>query len=236
MVDFTHEMADLMSALGRPEKRLGRAFMFVSALSGEGVSSLAREFSRCEAAFAKKPVWLIDADLSQQTQLQAILDEPERYGPAGEVSRASPDHNAFFTVSPHVKGPKGGILNDSAYLVARPFLNNKLWVSRFRQKHLSQGQRVKMADNGAYWDNLRSFAQTVVVDAPALDRSGIALSLAPYMDGIFIIISEGMGDVQTRLDLKNDIEQVGGSCLGVIYNRAKKIKQRSQTKRRLVRS
>jgi len=236
MVDFTQEMADLMSALGRPEKRMGRALMFVSALSGEGVSTLAREFSRCEAAFAKKPVWLIDADLSQQTQLQAFLDEPLRFGPPGEVSRASPNESAFFTVSPHVKGPNGGMLCDSAYLVSRPFLNNRLWVSRFRQKHLSPSQKVKMADNGAYWDSLRTFSQTIVVDAPALDRSGIALSLAPYMDGIFIIVSEGMGEVQSRIDLKNDIEQVGGTCMGIIYNRAKKIKPEAQSKRRLVRS
>ncbi|HTN41645.1 MAG TPA: hypothetical protein VLZ84_10870, partial [Asticcacaulis sp.] len=57
MVDLTREMADLMSALGRPQSGQGRALMFVSSYGGEGVSTVAREYARCEAAFAKKPVW-----------------------------------------------------------------------------------------------------------------------------------------------------------------------------------
>jgi hypothetical protein len=38
-----------------------------------------------------------------------------------------------------------------------------------------------------------------------------------------MVVSEGEGDIQARIDLKNDIEQVGGRFLGMVYNNASRI-------------
>lgn len=217
MVDLTREMADLMSALGRPQSTSGRALMFVSACGGEGVSTVAREYARCEAAFAKKPVWLVDADLAQQGQMRALTEDPERFGPPGALSQATPDGSVFFTVMPP------GHQTDAHYLVARPFLGRRLWVTRFRYKNLSPDQKTRIVDRTTYWKALRQHAQTIVVDAPSVTRSTVALQLAPLMDGVIMVVSEGEGDIQARIDLKNDIEQVGGRVLGMVYNNASRI-------------
>lgn len=220
MVDLTREMADLMSALGRPQSARGRALMFVSAYGGEGVSTVAREYARCEAAFAKKPVWLVDADLAHQGQMQALTEDPERFGPPGALSQATPDGSVFFTVTP--PSPQPGI-TDAHYLVARPFLGRRLWVTRFRHKNLAPGQKARIFEHTPYWKSLREHAQTIVVDAPSLAESAVALQLAPLMDGVILVVSEGKGDIQTRIDLKNDIEQVGGRFMGMVYNNASRI-------------
>ena len=220
MVDLTREMAELMSALGRPQGQRGRVLMFVSALSGEGVSTVAREFARCEAAFAKKPVWLIDADMKRQGQMIAFGQDPARFGPPGALSQATPDGSAFFTLTPPALGKDGKPIPDAKYLIARPFLAEKLWVTRFNQQNLAPGQRVKLLDEAPYWKALRAHAQTVVIDAPAADRSGAALQLASQVDGVIMVVSEDEGDVQARLNLKNDIDQVGGRLIGMVYNRA----------------
>jgi len=217
MVDLTREMADLMSALGRPQSAQGRALMFVSAYGGEGVSTVAREYARCEAAFAKKPVWLVDADLTHQSQMQAMTADQERFGPPGALSQATPDGSAFFTMTPP------GREADAHYLVARPFLGRRLWVTRFRHKNLAPGQKPRIFDRTTYWKALRQHAQTIVVDAPAMTDTAVALQLAPLMDGVIMVVSEGEGDVQARIDLKNDIEQVGGRFLGMVYNNASRI-------------
>ncbi|ESQ74411.1 hfsB [Asticcacaulis sp. AC402] len=221
MVDLTKEMADLMSALGRPQTRAGRAFMFVSAFSGEGVSTVAREYARCEAAFAKRPVWLIDADLAQPSQMQAVTEDAGRFGPPGNLAGASPDGSAFFRLAPPARDAAGQDIPDHKYLVARPFLDNRLWVTRFRVRNLSPGQRPKLNDQSSYWTALRQHAQTIIVDVPALDRSAAALQLAPQMDGVILVLSEDEGDIQARIDLKSDIEQVGGNLMGFVYNRAR---------------
>jgi len=218
MVDLTREMADLMSALGRPQSARGRALMFVSAYGGEGVSTVAREYARCEAAFAKKPVWLIDADLTHQGQMQAMTADQERFGPPGALSQATPDGSVFFTVTP----PRDGV-NDAHFLVARPFLGRRLWVTRFRHRNLAPGQKARISDRTTYWKALRQYAQTIVVDAPAMTDSAVALQLAPLMDGVIMVVSENEGDVQARIDLKNDIEQVGGRFMGMVYNNASRI-------------
>ncbi|MGN6207603.1 transcriptional regulator [Asticcacaulis sp.] len=217
MVDLTREMADLMSALGRPQSASGRALMFVSACGGEGVSTVAREYARCEAAFAKRPVWLVDADLAQQGQMRALTEDPERFGPPGALSQATPDGSVFFTVTPP------GRETDAHYLVARPFLGRRRWVTRFRHKNLAPDQKARILDRSTYWKALRQHAQTIVVDAPSVARSAIALQLAPLMDGVIMVVSEGEGDIQARIDLKNDIEQVGGRVLGMVYNNASRI-------------
>lgn len=223
MVDLTREMADLMSALGRPQSTQGRVLMFVSAYGGEGVSTVAREYARCEAAFARKPIWLIDADLANQTQMRALTEDPERFGAAGALSQASPDGSVFFTLSPPGRDAGGAAVQDSHYLVARPFLGRRLWVTRFRQKNLAPGQRAKLFDQTTYWKALRQHTQTIVVDVPAADRSSAAQQLAPHVDGIVMVVSENAGDVQARLDLKSDLEQAGGRLMGMVYNRASRI-------------
>ncbi len=221
MTDLTREMADLMSALGRPQGGPGRVLMFVSAFSGEGVSTVAREYARCEAAFAKKPVWLVDADLQAQTQMIALAQDAARFGPPGKLAVASPDGSVFFRTVPPGRDAEGHPVGDSQYLVARPFLDRRLWVTRLREGRLAPGQRVKILARPNYWQALRGHAQTVIVDVPALDRATTALQLAPFVDGVILVVSEDQGDVQGRMDLKADLEQAGGRLIGMVYNRAR---------------
>lgn len=195
--------------------------MFVSAYAGEGVSTVAREYARCEAAYAKRPIWLIDADLRQQSQLDSLLQAPERFGPPGPVCSATPDGSAFFTLSPPGRDAEGNPLPDSKFLIARPFLDKRLWVSRLRDHLMTPGQRVKLFEQTPYWQSMRQHAQTVIVDAPALERSPAALKLAPQMDGIVLVVSESTGDVAARLSLKAEIEQAGGRIYGMVYNKAR---------------
>ncbi|MDC7684707.1 transcriptional regulator [Asticcacaulis sp. BYS171W] len=228
MVDLTREMADLMSALGRPQSERGRALMFVSSYAGEGVSTVAREYARIDAAYAKRPVWLIDADLRRQGQLDAVLEEPARFGPPGPVSAATPDGSVFFALSPKGKDAEGNPVPDSKYLIARPFFDKRLWVTRLRDHLLMPGQRVKLFEQSSYWQSLRQHAQSIIVDVPSAERANAAVQLAPLMDGVIIVISEGEGEINARLALKDEIEQAGGRILGMVYNKARSVARPSQ--------
>lgn len=226
MVDLTREMADLWAALGRPSPLRGRIVMMVSAHSGEGTSTVVREFSRCAAAYARKPVWLVDGDISQQTQLDAVSEDRARFGPAGPLASAAPDGQVFFSVRPAAKDAQGRLIQDGAYLICRPFLDRKLWVTRFRDMNLKRGQSVRLREDSGYWDALRQHAETVIVDVPAADRSAAALALAPYMDAIVMIVAEDFGSVESRLTLRNDLEEAGGRLAGMVYNRARQTRHR----------
>jgi hypothetical protein len=179
MVDLTTEMAGLWAALGAGPAHRGRVIQFACAGTGEGTSTVAREFARLAAVRARKPVWLVDADLAQQGQQEIVAAEVERFGRMGSPAAASPDGSVFYAVTPPVLGRDGRPVDPARLMTARPCLGGRLWVTRFRAEMLRSGQRAEPLPDPRYWDVMRRHADTVVIDAPAADRNDVAITLAP---------------------------------------------------------
>lgn len=220
MVDLTSEMAVLWAALGPAPAHRGRVIQFAGASTGEGVSTVAREFSRLAAVRARKPVWLIDADLAQQGQQEAVACEPERFGRLGAAAAASPNGTVFYAVTPPVMGRDGRPIAPGRLMTARPCLGGRLWITRFRTESLRSGQRAEPLSDARYWDALRKHADTVVIDAPAADRSDTAITLAPFVDATVLVVAAETTAANEPVILRDEIEAVGGRIIGVVVNRS----------------
>ena len=220
MVDLTSEMAGLWAALGPAPAHRGRVIQFASANTGEGASTVAREFARLAAVRARKPVWLVDADLAQPFQQEAIAAEPERFGRLGAAASSSPDGASFFAVTPPVMGRDGKPIAPARLMTARPCLGGRLWVTRFRAEVLRSGQRAEPLSDPRYWDVMRKHADTVVIDAPAADRSDLCITLAPYVDATVLIVAAESTAANEPVILRDEIESVGGRIAGVVVNRS----------------
>jgi Mrp family chromosome partitioning ATPase len=208
MVDLTTEMAGLWAALGSGPAHRGRVIQFACAGTGEGTSTVAREFARLAAVRARKPVWLVDADLAQQGQQEIIASEVERFGRLGSPAAASPDGSVFYAVTPPILGRVG------------PCLGGRLWVTRFRTETLRSGQRAEPLPDPRYWDAMRRHADTVVIDAPAADRNDVAITLAPYVDATILVVAAESTSPNEPVILRDEIEAVGGRIAGVVVNRS----------------
>jgi len=219
VIDLTSEMAGLWAALGPAPAGQGRVIQFVSATGGEGTSTVAREFARLAAVRARKPVWLIDADLNQQDQQEAVAAEPTRFGRLGAVAHASPDGSSFFSIAPALVTRDGRPVRAARLLTARPALGGRLWVSRFRAEALRSGQRATVIGDAAYWQAMRRHADTVVIDTPAADRSGAALTLAPVVDATVLVLVSNTAPADP-MTLRDRIEGVGGRIAGLVINRS----------------
>ena len=143
MVDLTTEMAALWAALGPAPGHRGRVIQIASANSGEGVSTVAREYARLAAVRARRPVWLVDADLAQQGQMESVSAEPDRFGSLGKAAMATPDGSIFFAVTPRLMDRNGKPVHPARLMTARPCLGGRLWVTRFATEHLRSGQRAE---------------------------------------------------------------------------------------------
>ncbi len=220
MVDLTSEMAGLWAALGPTPAHRGRVIQFAAAGTGEGVSTVAREFARLAAVRARRPVWLIDADLAQQGQQEAIAAEPERFGRLGAPAAASPDGGVFYAVTPAVLGRDGLPVAPGRLITARPCLGGRLWVSRFSTESLRSGQRAEPLPDPGYWDAMRRHADTVVIDAPAADRNDMAITLAPFVDATVLVVAAETTAANEPVILRDEIEAVGGFIAGVVVNRS----------------
>jgi Mrp family chromosome partitioning ATPase len=220
MVDLTSEMAGLWAALGPAPAHRGRVIQFACANSGEGASTVAREFARLAAVRARKPVWLIDADLAQPGQQEAVGAEPERFGRLGAAASSSPDGASFFAVTPPVMGRDRKPIAPARLMTARPCLGGRLWVTRFRAEVLRSGQRAEPLPDPRYWDAMRKHADTVLIDAPAADRSDLCITLAPYVDATVLIVAAESTAANEPVILRDEIESVGGRIAGVVVNRS----------------
>lgn len=220
MVDLTSEMAGLWAALGSAPAHRGRVIQFACANTGEGASTVAREFARLAAVRARKPVWLIDADMAQPSQQEAVAAEPERFGQLGAAAASSPNGSSFFAVTPPVMGRDRKPIAPARLMIARPCLGGRLWITRFRAEVLRSGQRAEPLSDPRYWDAMRKHADTVVIDAPAADRSDLAITLAPYVDATVLIVAAESTAANEPVILRDEIEAVGGRIAGVVVNRS----------------
>lgn len=220
MVDLTSEMAGLWAALGPAPAHRGRVIQFACSTTGEGATTVAREFARLAAVRARKPVWLIDADLAQQGQQEAIGAEPERFGRLGPSAAATPDGSVFYAVTPAVLGRDGKPVAPSRLMTARACLGGRLWVTRFRTETLRSGQRAEPLSEARYWDAMRQHSDTIIIDAPAADRNDTAITLAPFVDATVLVIAAGTTSVEQPAILRDEIEAVGGKIAGVVMNRS----------------
>lgn len=220
MVDLTSEMAALWAALGPAPGHRGRVVQIAAASSGEGVSTVAREYARLAAVRARKPVWLIDADLAQQGQMEAVAAEPDRFGRLGKAAIATPDGSIFFAVTPRIMDRQGRPVHPARLIRARPCLGGRLWVTRFATESLRSGQRAEAVSDSCYWDALRKHADTVVIDAPAADRNSLSITLAPYVDATVLVVAADSTAANEPLILRDEIEAAGGRIAGVVVNRS----------------
>ena len=220
MVDLTSEMAALWAALGPAPAHRGRVLQIAAANSGEGVSTVAREYARLTAVRARRPVWLIDADLAQQGQLEAGAAEPDRFGALGKAAIATPDGSIFFAVTPRIMDRAGKPVHPARLITARPCLGGRLWVTRFAAEHLRSGQRAETVADARYWDALRRHADTVVIDSPAADRNPTAITLAPFVDATVLVVAAESTAAGDPLILRDEIEAAGGRIAGVVVNRS----------------
>lgn len=215
MVDLTAEMVGLWTALGPAPVHGCRVILITSGAKGEGVSTISREFARLAAARAKRPVWLIDADLNAQEQAEVLEREPHRFGRAGETVVGSPDGSSFFTILPAVKALDGRAIRPAQFLSAKPFLGRRLFVTRFNGEPLKAGHKAVVVSQGDYWAALKKHAETIIIDAP----SDVALTLSSYADAVVLVVSEG-ADVEPHLALKHQLESDGAPLKGVVLNRS----------------
>lgn len=220
MIDLTSEMAGLWAALGPAPGHRGRVIQIAAAGTGEGVSTVAREYARLAAVRARRPVWLIDGDLAQQGQLDAIAAAPDRFGQVGAAAQASPDGSCFYEISPRLMGRDGKPVAAVRLLSARSCLGGRLWVTRFATESLRSGQRAEAIADARYWDALRAHADCVVIDAPAADRNDLAITLAPYVDATVLVVAGEESVVGEPAALRDEIEAVGGRIAGLVMNRS----------------
>lgn len=189
----------------------GRALMFISARSGEGVSTIARAAAR---ACDDRTTYCIDLDLRHNGLGRGFAAEGPPLGP-------KIDGKLSGTVFYRIVGPDDAVVHEITPAFSYHRLGrSRVYVGALDGHAVPQGGRVLIDATPDYWNAARAGGAMVIVDAPALERSIVALRVAPHMDGVVLVVGDGQDEVPSALAAKMELEAAGAKLLGLVYSRA----------------
>jgi len=203
-------VVNALAAQPRRSRGDGRCIMFIAARRKEGVTTAARAVAEAAGPGA---VYGIDLDLRRNT-LARVLSAIAPLGPKcdGKLSGIS-----FYML----RGPQGVALQErqtafSFHRVGR----TRLYAGVFDPRVVPKEARVIVSTAPHYWDAARAAGATVVIDAPALDRSEVGLKVARHMDGVVLVVGADPGAAPAAKAAKQALDGAGANLLGLVYSGA----------------
>jgi Mrp family chromosome partitioning ATPase len=196
---------DALAMQPRRREGAGRAVMFVSARRSEGVTTAA-----CAVALAAGPgaVYAIDLDLKRNA-LARLLSAEGQLGPKidGKLNGVP-----FYSVlNAQERTPAF-----SYHRVGRL----RVYAGVFDARVLPHNARVAVSSGPDYWEAARAGGAIAVIDAPALERSSIALRVARHLDGVVLVVGAAEGAAPAAIAAKASLEQAGANVIGLVYSGA----------------
>lgn len=198
---------DALAVQPRRSSGDGRAILLVAARHTEGATAAA-----CAVAQSAGPgaVYAIDLDLKRNAMARE-LSQVEPLGPKidGRLSGVP-----FYGLRGAHNSPAPETqLAFSLHRLGR----SRLYAGIFDARVVAKGVRVVVSSGSEYWDAARAGGATVVLDAPALDRSHIALRVARHMDGVVLVVGAEPGDAPAAIAAKAALDDAGANVMGLVY-------------------
>lgn len=223
MHDLRSDLDTLWRAAGRlTVAKGGRGIMFISAHDGEGTSSVAASFALMAADKCRRAAWLVDLDLHENPQFEAFKrGDFDGLGLPSRAYDASLGTRPFYDIIEARRGERRGGEDNTKLLAAHQITGTRLLVTRFRNEKVAHGGKIHLSTRSEWWGALRRGADWIIVDAPAVERSGAGLAMASQMDGVIIVVQADQTRPEAVTNLVKEIEAYGGQVLGVVMNRTR---------------
>lgn len=221
MRDLRPDLENLWRSLRRmPSAGAGRAVMFLAAHEGEGTSSVAASVSLLAEARSQRAVWLVDLDLETNRAFFGFEN-----GFAGQLGQPARAFDASLGVAPPCQAsrPAGmqraAMVDNRHLLCAHQIGQSRLLVTRLRGELLTANQKVRFRPGDDWWQALRAKADWIIIDAPALERSGASLALASQVDGVVLVVRSDRTRADAVAAARDEVEANGGQVVGIVLNR-----------------
>jgi hypothetical protein len=199
-----------LAAQPRRGRGVGRAIMFIAARAKEGVTTAARAVAE---AVGPGAVYAIDLDLKRNAIGRAISE----IAPLGPKSDGAIAGTRFYVL----RGPNGAAIAEhppvfSFHRAGR----TRIHAGVFDPRLLPPRTKVAISSAPHYWDAVRSSGATAVVDAPALERSELALKVVRHMDGVVLVVGADAGAAPAARAAKDAMTAAGANIMGLVYSGA----------------
>lgn len=186
----------------------GRVVMFIAARRGEGVSTFARAAAH---ATAERTTYCVDLDLRRNAMIRAFAAEDTMLGPRmdGRLAGAS-----FYQIQNADGSP---IAERTPAFGYHRIGASRAYAGSFDGRVIPPRGRVMIASTADYWNAVRLGGAIGIVDAPALDRTMLALRVARHMDGVVLVVGDAAGSAPAARAAKEQLQMVGANLLGLAF-------------------
>jgi protein-tyrosine kinase len=172
-----------------------KIIQFIGSRTGEGTSTIVREFALVAAMRIDRPVLLVDAD------------------------RTQPSHHLYFRMASTpgwVETIQNGHTIDEAFSQVG---DSRLFVSPCSNSAVSTPEIFDSHSIYDFWDRIKQRFAFVLVDSPPLSSSPDGLAIAPRVDGVVLVLEAENTRWKIAESVKERIIRVGGNLLGVVFNK-----------------
>jgi Mrp family chromosome partitioning ATPase len=194
-MDFEKEMVTLFQNIESSLPDLERkVILFLSAKEGEGTSTIVREFARVAAKKLGKVVFLLDS------------------------SRSNPQKCLFLHISPECGWEE---VTREGMGSAKDVQRGEMDLETCPASLLSDADPLnfytsRMLD---FWQTLRQRYDLVLIDSAAASSSPDGIEISRRVDGVVLVVEAEKTRWQVVENLKQKIEDSGGTILGVVFNK-----------------
>jgi hypothetical protein len=182
--------------------------MFIAARRGEGVSTFVR--AAIEAT-AERTTYCVDLDLRRNALIRTFAAEDIMLGPRmdGRLAGAS-----FYQIQNADGTP---IAERTPAFGYHRIGISRAYAGSFDGRVVPPHGRVMIASTPEYWNAVRLGGAIGIVDAPALDRSMVALRVARHVDGVVLVVGDAAGSAPAARAAKEQLEMAGANLLGLVF-------------------
>jgi hypothetical protein len=214
-ISLSNDVSRLFSLLN-PEFVNGQGLVieFIGSQSGEGVSTIARDFALTAAQHVNGPVLLLDFDWGQDSHFKHFQRLIKQRGDRIDLE---PTLTLDIDLSPLI-GVSGPFTTDTP-LTFHGLLEIGLILGR-TEAYLRNmpGRKPCILNQPDIWARLRSHFMLTVVDSPPSSQSYDGIMLSSAMDAVIMVVRAESTRAPVAKDLRDRLIAQNAPLLGMILN------------------
>lgn len=189
----------------------GLVIQLISAHSGEGVSTIARELAIVASEHAAGPVLLADFDWGSSTQFRYFMqpDKALSHGPLHTVQECKLDASLLIRSSKS---------RDPCWLEFLHVGESNLVICRLQAL---DPQSVHISNAPQFWDTVRSRFGITVVDSSSATKSLDGITICGSMDAVIVIVAAESTRSYAVRDLCEKLRAQNAPLVGLVFNKRK---------------
>jgi len=190
---------------------------FIGSCSGEGVSTISREFAKVAAQKFGKSLLLLDASedtgnkKSNIAVSDATPDKELKEEAHTRISTADRSNNYLDKIQEN---------NLSSYHLDSKSLQG-FHIGSFAEADTSISIVFSSQYSKSYIRLLKEKFDLVIIDSPPLSESSTAIAIASKVDGVVLVVAAETTRWPVAARTRDRIEKIGGNILGVLLNKQK---------------